>query len=282
MVSRSAGASTLVLLGTGTPNAEARRSGPALALLVGEMPYLFDFGPGVVRQAAAARDAGIDALDPPNLRLAFLTHLHSDHTAGYPDLILTPWTLGREESLTAYGPRGLRAMTERILDAYREDIRERLEGPEPANETGHRVIAHEIEPGVVYEDGRVSIEAFDVNHGSWPAFGYRINAPDRVIVLSGDTAPFPGWEDAYAGCDVLIHEVRSAAGFNGLPAAWRVYHEAMHTSSIELARIASAVRPKRLVLYHALLHGVSEADLLTEVRNGYDGDVVLGRDLDVF
>ena len=93
------GRTRVVLLGTGTPGAEPDRSGPATAVVVDETAYLIDFGPGVVRQAAAAAAAGVTALRPPNLRIGFLTHLHSDHTAGYPDVVLTPWVLGRRAPL---------------------------------------------------------------------------------------------------------------------------------------------------------------------------------------
>ena len=163
--------SQIVLLGTGTPNADPERSGPALAVVVNQTPYIVDAGPGVVRRAAAAYQAGVLGLEVSNLKRAFITHLHSDHTAGYADLILTPWVLGRRGPLEVYGPPGIRAMTEHLLAAYQEDIRQRLDGLEPANETGYIVQAHEIGPGVIYRDENVSVEAFAVNHGSWPALG---------------------------------------------------------------------------------------------------------------
>src|SRR5436190_2867282 len=120
----------VVLLGTGTPNADPDRSGPATAVVVNDTPYLVDFGPGVVRRASAASlDAGmrkgIKALDPRNLRVAFVTHLHSDHTVGYADLIFSPWTMGRRVPLEVYGPKGLAAMTQHLIDAYRVDIETR-------------------------------------------------------------------------------------------------------------------------------------------------------------
>jgi ribonuclease BN (tRNA processing enzyme) len=173
----------LILLGTGTPNAEPGRSGPAAAVVAAEQPYVVDFGPGVVRRAAGA------GLDPKRLTRAFLTHLHSDHTAGYPDLILTPWTLEREEPLEVYGPPGLEAMTERVLAAYEADIAERLRGLQPANDTGWRVNARDIEAGFIYRDDNVEVEAFAVDHGSWDAYGYKFRTEGRTIVISSDTAP---------------------------------------------------------------------------------------------
>ena len=272
----------VVLLGTGTPNADPERSGPAIGIVADGRAYLIDFGPGVVRRAAAACAAGMDALAPPRLECAFLTHLHSDHTAGYPDLILSPWVLGREHPLRVFGPPGLSRMTERVLDAYREGVRERIDGLEPANRTGHDVEPTEVEPGVVYDDGRMCVEAFAVNHGLWPAFGYRFTTTDRVVVISGDTAPFDGWEETYAGCDLLVHEVQSVKGLACRDPAWRAYHTAVHTTTADLAAVASIVNPRRLVLVHVLFHGVSEEDLLREMGDRYDGDVALGRDLDIY
>src|ERR1700720_4013009 len=100
----------IVLLGTGTPLPDPARSGPSTAIVVNGTPYLVDFGAGVVRQAAAARKKGVRGLEPVNLKIAFLTHLHSDHTLGFPDLILTPWIVGRKTPLEVYGPPGTRAM----------------------------------------------------------------------------------------------------------------------------------------------------------------------------
>ena len=277
-----AGTTQVVLLGTGTPNAEPSRSGPAVAVVVQGTPYLVDFGPGVVRRAAAAVHRGIEGLEVSTLCRAFLTHLHSDHTAGYADLMLTPWVLGRCSPLEVYGPPGLKAMTDHLLAAYAQDIRERLEGLEPANGIGYRVRAFEVVPGRIYEDENVSVDAFAVNHGSWPAYGYRFTTPDRVICISGDTALFPGYEEAYRDCDVLIHEVSSAAGLARRSAEWRAYHQAVHMSSDVLSAVAAMVRPGVLVLYHQLLHGVSEADLLREVVSAYDGEVVSAKDFDVF
>jgi ribonuclease BN (tRNA processing enzyme) len=106
----------VVLLGTGTPVPDPDRSGPSTAIVVDDRAYLVDFGPGVIRRAeSAALTRKIPALDPGNLRVAFVTHLHSDHTAGYSDLIFTGWTSGRAVPLEIYGPRGIQSMTEHIL-----------------------------------------------------------------------------------------------------------------------------------------------------------------------
>lgn len=273
----------VVLLGTGTPNANPDRSGPAVAIVVDGTPYLVDCGPGVVRRAAAAHASGVAALEVTNLRRLFVTHLHSDHTVGLADLILTPWVLGRDEPLAVYGPPGIAAMTEHILAAYEQDIRIRVDGLEPANDVGYRVEAHEIGPGVVYHDDKVVVTAFAVEHGSWEhAFGFRFDTLDRVVVVSGDTTPSRNLIENAKGCDVLIHEVYSQSGFDRREPQWQRYHSRFHTSTTELARIAETVQPRLLILYHQLLWGSTEGELLDEIRRGYDGIVVSGRDLDVY
>src|SRR5690348_1847659 len=116
----------VVLLGTGTPVPDPDRSGPATAIIVGDSAYLVDFGPGVVRRAeAAALKREIPAVEPGNLKVAFATDLHSDHTGGYLHLILGGWTSGRNVPLEVYDPSGLQSMTEHILQAYRIDIETR-------------------------------------------------------------------------------------------------------------------------------------------------------------
>src|SRR5918999_4420656 len=147
---RAAAPSTrVVVLGTGTPNADPDRSGPGVAVVRGGDAYLVDAGPGVVRRAAAAHRGGVAALAADRLRVVFLTHLHSDHTLGLPDLILSPWVLERTEPLEVYGPPGTREMVDHLLAAYRADVRNRIDGLEPANETGWKVNVHEVSPGVV-------------------------------------------------------------------------------------------------------------------------------------
>src|SRR5437762_364558 len=211
----------IVLLGTGNPEPLPDRSGPATAIVVNDTAYLVDFGPGVVRRASAAfLDKGIKALEPTKLRVAFVTHLHSDHTVGYPDLIFTPWTVGRRVPLEVYGPKGLKAMTDHILEAYSVDIETRTnpDGNQREFPEGHNVNAHEIRPGVVYKDANVTVTAFPTEH-AMASYGYRFDTPDRSIVISGDTNPTQATIDACRGCDVLIHEVRSLARLANRPPA---------------------------------------------------------------
>ena len=287
----------LVLLGTGTPNACPDASGPSSAVVVGDRAYLVDFGPGVVRQAAKAYRNGIDALRPDRLVTAFCTHLHTDHTAGYPGLIFTPWVLERKEPLRVCGPKGIRDMTEHLLKAYKVDIDFRINGFEKANEVGYRVETQEITSGVIYRDDRVTVEAFPVSHGTLESYGFKFTTPDRVIVISGDTAPLEIVAEKAKGCDILLHEVEYTAGLAAREPKWQKYHREVHTLSVDLAEIAKKARPKLLVTYHRIYHmeiqdntvdvGAEMARrneaILEEIRNaGYEGPVVNGMDLDVF
>ena len=276
----------LILLGTGTPNADPERSGPSLAIVVGSNSYIVDFGPGVVRRASAlSKQWGgkIEALNANNLKLAFLTHLHSDHTAGYADLILTPWVLGRNIPLEVYGPKGLAQMTEDLLEAYRSDISYRLDGLEPANALGWQVNTHEITEGVVFQDDLIEVTAFKINHGSWDnAFGYRFVTPDKTIVISGDTRPSQNLIRYSEGADILVHEVYSQAGFDKKTEVWKKYHASHHTSTFELGEIAKKTKPGLLVLHHILFWGATEEELLDEISQIYDGLVSVGSDMMIY
>jgi len=274
----------VVLLGTGTPTADPDRSGPSLAIIINNSSYVVDCGPGVVRRAAAAAAKfDIPSLRPAGLNHLFITHLHSDHTAGYPDFILTPAVLRRKGPLEVYGPKGVKSMTDYILKAYAEDIDVRLNGLEHGKPSAYKVNVHEITQGVIYRDSNVVITAFNVHHGSWPqAFGYRFETKDKTIVVSGDCTYDENLIKYAMGCDILIHEVYSFAGFSKLPPLEKAYHSAFHTSTVQLAAIANRVKPKLLVLTHQLLFGQTSESILQEIKSRYKGEVVYGNDLDTF
>jgi ribonuclease BN (tRNA processing enzyme) len=272
----------VVLLGTGTPAADPDRFGPATAIIVNGTAYLVDAGAGVVRRAAAAaRDRSLSSLQAANLRIVFLTHLHSDHTVGLPDLIFSPWTLGRRVALEAYGPPGTSAMAHHLLEAYGVDIETRTnpDGNQRDYPEGHNVNAHEVRAGVVYKDANVTVTAFATKH-AMVSYGYRFDAPDRTIVISGDTSPTQTTIDACHGCDVLIHEVNSLAWLAKRPPAFRAFAAKYHTSTEQLADLATRAKPKLLVLYH--LQAFSPDEAFKEMVDRYSGHVVVGRDLDVY
>jgi len=278
----------IVFLGTGSPVPNADRQGPSLAIVANGKAYLVDAGSGVVRQANSAFQRGIPALRPADLDIAFLTHLHSDHTLGLPDLIFTPWIQERVKPLRLYGPEGTKEMAAHILEAFKEDIEVRTSGLEHGNMTGYKVDAHDVQPGTVYQDGNVSVKAFLVKHGSWKeALGYRFEAGGKSIVVSGDTSPAESVVQACAGCDALIHEVYSGRGQNpnklSLPEEqWMKYESEFHTSALELGEIAVRAKAKMLLLTHwGLLGNAKEDDMVREIRQKYSGPIVIARDLDV-
>jgi ribonuclease BN (tRNA processing enzyme) len=273
----------VVMLGTGTPNADPDRSGPAVAIVVNGHAYIVDAGPGVVRRAAAAARAGNRALRVANLDIVFLTHLHSDHTLGLPDLLFSPWVLGREVPLRVFGPHGTSAMVEHISAAWAEDIKIRLTGGEPSNKTGYRAAVTEIDAGVVYRDSNVTVTAFRVPHGTWDeALGYKFVTKDRVVVISGDTRPTEAIVAQCNGCDVLVHEVYLDSTARARSQAWQDYFKSFHTSALELGDLATRARPKVLLLYHQIYAGASDDDLLHEIRTRYAGLVISARDLGIY
>jgi ribonuclease BN (tRNA processing enzyme) len=278
-------AARVVMLGTGTPNPDPERSGPAVAVVAGGTAYLVDAGPGVMRRAAQAARNGVAALAVGRIDIVFLTHLHSDHTAGLPDVIHTGWVGGeRAGPLRVFGPPGTADMARHLTEAYAVDLDNRLHGTQPHTALGWKVEAVDVTGGQVYRDSNVTVTAIPVHHdGLEVALGYRFETRDRVIVISGDTRPVDAIVEACHGCDVLVHEVYSAERFKTRPPEWQRYHVDAHTSTAELAGLAGRARPGLLVLYHQLFWGATDDDLLREIRAaGYSGAVVSARDLGIY
>jgi ribonuclease Z len=273
---------TVVLVGTGFPRPDPAAAGPATAVVVGSRVFLFDAGPGIQRALAAAK------LPIDGVTALFVTHLHSDHTFGLPDLILDSWVMGRRTPLEAFGPPGLRAMTDHILAAWAEDIRVRVEGLERETPVRPQVRVHEITPGVVYDSAGVRVTAVAVPHGALRhAFAYRLDAAGRSIVISGDTRPSPALERLSGGVDVLVHEVYASETLKpeSRPGGdeWPRYMHESHTSDVELGAIAARARPGVLVLTHIIRMGAADSTILAGVRRGgFTGRVVMGRDGDRF
>ncbi len=274
----------VIMLGTGMPFPDPKAQGPATAVTVGDRVFVFDAGPGAERQLTAA---GLPVRGGPVTAL-FLTHLHSDHTLGLPDLILTSWVMGRRMPLRIFGPPGTQAMADHIIAAWAEDIAIRTNAKERSAAGGYKVDVREIGGGVIYDSAGVRVTAIPVLHGAWKyAFGYRIDAPGKVIVISGDTRPCPALERAAAGADILIHEVYPAARLKAelRPGGdtWPDYMRSFHTSDQELGALAARARPKLLVLYHVVRMGGTDAELLAGVQaGGYTGKTVVAHDLDRF
>lgn len=277
------GATKLIVLGSGTPNPDPNRAGSAYAVVVNETPYLIDFGPGVIRRAASLSPpwgGKIEAMTVKNFEHAFLTHIHSDHSAGLADLLLTPWIMGRDKKLNLYGPKGLEQMASSTLEAFEDDINYRIYGTQPSNKMGYKFNFYLLSEGLIYEDENVSVEAFTVPHGSFDdAYGFRFTTEDKVIVFSGDTGPSKTLEKFAAGADILVHEVYSNAGFLKKTKDWQIYHQGHHTSTFEVGEIASRAKPKLLLLSHILFWGSTTDEILKETQSTYKGEIKIAEDL---
>ncbi len=277
----------IVMLGTGTPNPDPERAGPSLAIIVNSRSYVVDAGVGVVRRAAQAARNGFPSLNSEGLTHLFLTHLHSDHTVGYPDFIFTPAVTGRLTALDVYGPAGTNKMTKFLLKAYKRDLDIRLrKGLEPAVPEAYKIHVHEIHhDGLVFEeqDKSVKVYAFRVRHGNLrEAYGYKfVISSGKTIVVSGDTTYSDQLIANAMGCDILIHEAYSALGLTHRTAAWQRYHSSFHTSAVDLGKIAAQVKPRVLVVYHGLPFGATTESMVSEIRQNFSGSVIYAADLQV-
>ena len=250
------------------------RFGPSTLVEAGGQKILFDCGRGTVLRL---QQLGISWSD---LDALFLTHLHSDHIVGIPDLFLTGWLLGRRVPLRVWGPEGTQAMMTRLVEAFQFDIRIRpqddLTPPEGAS-----VVAKDITQGVVYEDSGIKVTAFDVHHGRVkPALGYRVDYAGRSVVLSGDTSFSENLIRFAQGADVLIHEV-CLADPKTLKAS---EHErrvmAHHTSPERAGEVFARVKPRLAVFSHIVLLGdVHASDIVALAHKTYAGRVEMGQDL---
>ena len=190
----------VTLLGTGTPFPSAERFGSAILVEVADKRLLFDCGRGVVIRLTQAE------VNPKEIDALFLTHLHSDHVVGIPDLWLSGWFLGRSKPLPIWGPPGTRSMAEHLVQAFGFDIRIRQAPPDPLPAKSVEIDAKEIEQGEIYNDGLQRVSAFLVDHGTVkPAFGYRVDCGGHSVVISGDTKFCQNLVDFARGADCLIH-----------------------------------------------------------------------------
>ncbi len=261
------------------PDPEA--SGPASAVVVGDRLFLVDAGAGVTRRLAAAGFPRVH-----DVAATFITHLHSDHTLGYPDLIFTTWIMGRRAPLAVYGPPGLRAMTDGILQAWKADIDVRVKGLERESREWLAVDVHEIGPGVVYDRDGVKVTAFEVDHGDLikPAFGFRVDYGGRSVTISGDTRFNENLIKHATGTTLLIHQVAAVHEELLKNPTYQVIL-AHHTKPEEAGVVFSRTKPKLAVYYHFVLLGtpqvppLTERDVLDMTRKTYDGPIVTGEDL---
>jgi len=274
----------VTLLGTGVPIPSPDRFGPATLVEAGDQKLLFDAGRG-----AAIR---LYQLGVPlgRINAVLLTHYHSDHTSGIPDVWLTGWLQShfgtRSKPFRVIGPVGARNLMENLERAYALDIKIRIadEKLEPA---GIGVEVDEfVDEGPVYEANGVKVIAFEVDHGEMikPAFGYRIEYDGRAAVISGDTRFHPNVIKHSTGADLLIHEV-AAAPPELMREAFIQRIIGHHTSPHEAGLIFAQAAPKLAVYTHIVqiasehIAPVTLDALIAETRKTYDGPLVVGEDL---
>ena len=267
----------VTLLGTGSPPPVMNRFGPSILVEAGGGKFLFDAGRGALQRLA---QLGVRWQDVDGL---FLTHLHSDHVVGFPDLWLTGWLVGagRSRPLHVWGPRGTRKMMSHLEQAYEYDIRIRLYD-DRASPDGVVILAEDIGEGVVHEKGGVKITAFDVDHTPVkPAFGYRIDHAGRSVVLSGDTRVSDNLIRHAQGVDLLVHEVASPETFQraGAPPERAKSVVAHHVTPEQAGEVFSRTKPKLAVYSHIVLPTATEQDLFPSTRKTYSGPLEVGEDL---
>lgn len=271
-------------LGTGTPTPVLDRMGPATLVEVGDKRLLFDAGRGVLIQLyrAGVPTGDLDAL--------FVTHLHSDHVNGLPDLFLTGWLPGpfgkRRTPLDVFGPEGTIGLTEGLTQAYAWDITHRIEDQHLLSE-GVQMNTTEISEGIVFDKDGVTVTAFMVNHGEKlkPAFGYRVDYDGRSVTISGDTTYDKHLIEAAKGTDLLIHAT-AAARLELLEASpvWGLIL-AHHTTPSDVGRVFTSVAPRLAVLYHVVLLTNGKVpppkleDIVAQVKSTYSGDLVAADDM---
>jgi len=267
----------LTLLGTGCPPAVMNRFGPSILVEAGGNKFLFDAGRGALQRLT---QIGIRWQDVHGV---FLTHLHSDHVVGFPDLWLTGWLVGpgRNIPLHVWGPTGTKKMMSHLEQAYAYDISIRL-SDDRASREGVVLMVEDITEGVVYEKGGVKITAFDVDHTPIkPAFGYRINHAGRSVVLSGDTRLSENLIRHAQGVDVLVHEVVAPETLPraAIPPERAKRIVAHHVTPERAGEVFSRTKPKLAVYSHIVLPTATEQDLIPPTRKTYSGPLELGEDL---
>jgi ribonuclease Z len=269
----------LTLLGTGTPSPNPHRRGPSQVIRAGAENILIDCGSGVVNRLVEA------GLQPTEINHLLITHHHMDHYIDLDHFIITRWIFGDDTPLNVYGPPGQKEMIENIMRLHEYDLKIRVE-----HQGGARIlpqiIVHEFDEGPVFELDGLDVSAFHVDHPPVDyAFGFRFDAKQYSIVLSGDTRPSENLIKHAFGADILVHECMHASKVSFIAGAgWESAEqrlEAMahyHTFPEQIGLVARDAAPKLLVTSH--MNPVSvPAELREIIGRDYSGALTNGEDL---
>jgi ribonuclease Z len=264
----------VTLLGTGTPRPVMDRFGPSILVEAGDEKLVFDAGRGAMQRLLQLDVQYTDITG------VLLTHLHSDHTVGLPDLWLTGWLISRRATPTPlWGPTGTTRMARALESAYAFDRDIRVRDDKVPAAGGH-LDAHDIGERLVFDRNGVKVTSFLVDHGMVrPALGYRVDAGGRSVVLSGDTRYSPNLIAHAKGVDLLIHEVGGASAQELQRSALSRSIIAHHTPPEKAALVFNEVRPKLAVFSHIVMRGAPVSEAMRITRLTYSGPLELGEDL---
>jgi ribonuclease Z len=267
----------ITLLGTGCPQVDTERYGPASLVRHGAASFLVDCGSGATQRLLGAGASG-RALDA-----VFLTHLHSDHLVDLFQLVVSAWHQGRDRKQRVFGPKGTRAHVEGLLALWRAELEQRIAHEKRPSTAALEVEVTEIGDGWEIELEGVRVAAFAVEHQPVEfAYGFVFAAGSRRAVFSGDTRRCAAVERAARGADLLVHECFIHGAMQPSPsrtAEGLANVAAYHTLSGEVGKVAAAAGAKCLLLNHFVPVRFDKAALLAEVARDYGGPVLVGEDL---
>jgi ribonuclease Z len=268
----------VTLLGTGCPQCDPDRLGPASLVRAGKRQLLIDVGSGATQRLVSAGSNG------RNLDAVLLTHLHSDHIVDLFQLVISSWHQGRDRPQRVYGPKGTRHFVDGLMALWRPELEQRIAHEMRPSTAALQVEVTDIAPGEVLRLDEVVVRAVAVDH--FPvreAFGFVVEARGRRAVFSGDTAPCPALVEAAKGADLLVHEcfihgimkpepgMRTQEGIDNVAR--------YHTASVDVGEIAAKAGVRCLMLNHFVPTRFDKDKVLADVRRAYDGPVLVGEDL---